>query len=214
MTTRVVKIDPLNPNRDALAEAASVLRGGGLVAYPTETVYGLAANARLPEAILRLSHAKQRPPDKPYPVQIARADTLTELAEGLTPDIWALAEHFWPGPLTLVVQRKFGAVCPEVGGGNTLGVRVPAHPVALGLLQECGLPLACPSANVSGCAPPHTAEAALAGLNGRVDLLLDGGPTGGTVASTVLDVTVGPAKVVRLGPITHAELAKYLPVQE
>jgi L-threonylcarbamoyladenylate synthase len=198
--TRVLAADAAS-----IAEAAEILRRGGLVAFPTETVYGLGANALDPVAVQRIFTAKGRPAINPIIVHVAGVADLGSLTQPHSPEIVALlAERFWPGPLTLVLPKT--AAVPDIvtAGGPTVAVRVPAHPVALALLRAAGIPLAAPSANRSTELSPTTAEHVLRGLAGRIDLVIDGGPTTGGIESTVLDVTTDPPRLLRPGLVTPA----------
>ncbi|HEY1376333.1 MAG TPA: L-threonylcarbamoyladenylate synthase [Gemmataceae bacterium] len=201
----VLPVDPGSPDPAVIAEAAAVLRRGGLVAFPTETVYGVGANALDPAAVRRIFAAKGRPPTNPIIVHVADVADLGTLTQPRSPDTVArLAERFWPGPLTLVLPKA--AAVPDVvtAGGPTVAVRIPAHPVALALLRAASVPLAAPSANRSTELSPTTAGHVLRGLGGRIDLILDGGPTAGGIESTVLDVSADPPRLLRPGLVTPA----------
>ncbi|HVS36018.1 MAG TPA: L-threonylcarbamoyladenylate synthase [Gemmataceae bacterium] len=206
METAVIAVDARAPEPAAIARAAAVLRGGGLVAFPTETVYGLGALALDAGAVQRIFAAKGRPANNPIIVHIADIAEVTKVAAVWPEPAERLARRFWPGPLTLVVPR--GAAVPDAttAGGPTVAVRVPAHPVALALLRATGAPIAAPSANRSTELSPTRAEHVLRGLAGRIDLVLDGGATTGGVESTVLDVTTSPPRLLRPGLIGPAEL--------
>src|SRR6202789_1147800 len=180
----------LTSTPEDLARASEILRSGGLVAFPTETVYGLGANALAPAAVARIFAAKQRPAWDPLIVHLASAARLTEVTEidpALQPRINALSEAFWPGPLTLLLPRAPRIPDSVTAGRPLVGVRIPAHPVALELLRLTRLPIAAPSANTFGHTSPTTAAHVLADLNGRIDAVLDGGATAVGVESTVLD---------------------------
>ncbi len=189
-----------------MARAAAILRAGGLVAFPTETVYGLGAYALDPAAVRRIFEAKGRPPDNPLIVHVPDATAALSLVQDFPALARRLAERFWPGPLTLVLPRAASVPDVVTAGGPTVAVRAPAHPVALALLRACGLPLAAPSANPSSLLSPTTAEHVLHGLEGKIDLVLDAGPTPGGLESTVLDVTVTPPRLLRPGLISPAEV--------
>jgi L-threonylcarbamoyladenylate synthase len=210
VTTEILRVDPSHPDPGPLARAAEVLRRGGLVAFPTETVYGLGANALDADAVSRIFAAKGRPANNPVIVHVENAAQ----AQGVTaswPEAAArLAQRFWPGPLTLVLAKSPQVPDVVTAGGPTVAVRVPAHPVALALLRAAGLPVAAPSANRSTQLSPTTAEHVLHGLGGRIDLLLDGGPTTGGLESTVLDLTATPPRVLRPGLVTPAEIEALL----
>ncbi|MDI3316822.1 MAG: L-threonylcarbamoyladenylate synthase [Bacillota bacterium] len=197
-------------NEEEIRLAASILRRGGLVAFPTETVYGLGADATNPEAVRAIFAAKGRPSDNPLIVHVADLEALGEAAEP-TETALELARRFWPGPLTLVLPRK-AAVADEVTAGlETVGVRMPDHPVARALLRATGRPVAAPSANRSGRPSPTTAEDVLADLDGRIDAVLDGGPCRIGVESTVVDLTGSPPLVLRVGGLAVEELRRWLP---
>lgn len=192
-----------------LAEAAALLRAGRLVAFPTETVYGLGANALDEAAVRRIYEAKGRPAFNPIIVHVASADTARALAAEWTAAADALARAFWPGPLTLVVRRAPAIPDIVTAGGDTVGVRVPAHPVALALLREAAIPVAAPSANLSMQVSPTSARHVQRALGGgdRVDLLIDGGETRVGIESTVVDTTGGVPRVLRPGMISREAVA-------
>lgn len=196
-----------------IAAAVAALRAGRLVAFPTETVYWLGADAANPDAVRRLYAVKQRPSDHPVIVHVARAAQLDDLARDV-PD-WAreLAARCWPGPLTLVVRRRAGgsrgAVCDEVTGGrDTVGVRVPNHPLALALLDAFGGGVAAPSANRFGKVSPTTAAHVRADLGGDVDVVLDGGPSMVGVESTIVAALDDTPRVLREGAITASDVTR------
>jgi L-threonylcarbamoyladenylate synthase len=206
MQTATLKLDPDHPDPELIAQAAAVLGGGGLVAFPTETVYGLGANALDAPAVARIFAAKGRPANNPLIVHVANAAAARTLA-GTWPEPAArLAERFWPGPLTLVVSKSERVPPSVTAGGSTVALRVPAHPVALALLIAADMPLAAPSANRSSQLSPTCAEHVLQGLKGRIDMMLDAGPTSGGLESTVLDVTTSPARLLRPGLIAPADI--------
>src|SRR5262249_4015308 len=179
---------------------------GGLVAFPTETVYGLGASALDAVAVGRIFAAKGRPANNPVIVHVACAEEAQALAAVWPESAARLAARFWPGPLTLVLPRC--AIVPAVvtAGGPTVAIRVPAHPVALALLAEARIPIAAPSANRSTSLSPTRAEHVLRGLDGRIEMILDGGPTAGGLESTVLDVTTEPPRLLRPGLITPGQI--------
>lgn len=193
---RILKAD--DPH--AMSAALEVLARGGLVAFPTDTVYGVGVPAFEVRSVERIFIAKGRQPEKALPILIADLVSAALVAEPLTAEVRRLAEAFWPGPLTVVV-RKLPVVPESVSRGPTIGLRVPDHPVALKLLRASG-PLAATSANPSGGPDPRTAEEVADGLGGRVDLILDGGAVPGGQASTVIDCTVQPPKLIREGPLS------------
>ncbi len=181
----------------ALTVAATILRGGGLVAFPTETVYGLGADATNPQSIVRLNQVKGRPPDKPYSLHVHSPEEVARFVASIPPLAQRLMDRFWPGPLTIIMPAPDGA---------TVGFRVPDHPVARAFLRACGVPVAAPSANRSGALPPTDAQEVLAALDGDVDCLLDGGPTRMGRESTVVEVVDGTVVVRREGAISNETL--------
>lgn len=182
-----------------LEEAVSILREGGLVAIPTETVYGLAADSKNEAAVARIYQAKGRPSDKPLSVLVTGMDMVEDVCREIPPLAYRLAEVFWPGPLTLVLPSR-GAVAPTVtAGGDTIGVRCPDHPLTLEILRRLGRPLAAPSANRSDMPSPKDASAVLSGLNGRIDAVLDGGVCAVAVESTIVDLSGEKPKILRQG---------------
>lgn len=185
------------------------------MAFPTETVYGLGARADDAEAVRRIFDAKGRPPGNPLIVHVEGAAAAAKLASPWSEEAARLAAAFWPGPLTLVVPRRPESVPPEVTAGRpTVAIRVPAHPVARALLEACGLPIAAPSANRSTSISPTTADHVLKSLDGRVDLVLDGGPTGHGIESTIVDMTSSPAVILRLGAIPLSAIQEVVPAVE
>jgi L-threonylcarbamoyladenylate synthase len=201
LETVVLKVDAGMTEPDLVRRAADVIRAGGLVAFPTETVYGLGANALDAEAVARIYEAKGRPPSNPVIVHVF-ADAVLNVA-AIWPETAAkLAERFWPGPLTLVVPKSDRVPDVVTAGGPTVAVRCPNHPVAQALMRAAGVPIAAPSANRSTELSPTRAEHVLTSLNGRIDLLLDGGPCPGGIESTVVDVTGIVPRVLRPGLVT------------
>ncbi len=198
MNTRIVPVDKWNPDEKVLDEAAGILQDGGLVAFPTETVYGLGANALDGEAVSGIFTAKGRPQDNPLIVHVRTRHQVFEVAE-VAPKAEALMEKFWPGPLTLVLPAR-NIVPKEVTAGlDTVAVRMPDHPVALGLIERTGLPLAAPSANRSGRPSPTSAQAVFDDLSGVIPLILDSGPTELGVESTVVVLEDDVLHILRPG---------------
>ncbi len=195
---------------DVIARAAEILRGGGLVAFPTETVYGLGANALDAAAVARIFAAKGRPPNNPVIVHVASIAEARALAEEWPSAADRLAERFWPGPLTLVVRKRPHVPAIVTGGGPTVGVRLPGHPLARQLIAAAGLPVAAPSANRSNSISPTTAEHVLKDLTGRIDAVLDGGPTTGGLESTVLDLSTEIATLLRPGLVAPTEIEQII----
>ena len=194
--------------------AAARLRAGGLVAMPTETVYGLAADARNRAAVTRIFELKGRPADHPLIVHLGSADELTEWAADVPPTALRLAATCWPGPLTMLLPRRADVDDSVTGGRNTIGLRVPSHPLAQSLLARAGSGLAAPSANRFGKVSPTTARHVFddigASLDPKRDLILDGGPSTVGVESTIVDLTVDPPQVLRAGAISADDLGRLL----
>jgi L-threonylcarbamoyladenylate synthase len=205
-----VRSDEIDEHHSAIARAADILRRGGLVAIPTETVYGLAANALDAEAVERIFAAKQRPKWDPLIVHIASIDMLPLVAVEVPQKMKELTAKFWPGPLTLLLPRSH-RIPPIVTAGRTnVAVRMPAHPVAQALIRITGLPLAAPSANLFGHTSPTSAEHVLRDLDGRIDAVLDAGETQVGVESTVLDALRSPPLLLRPGGVTREQLEAVL----
>lgn len=193
-----------------ILEAAQCLRQGGLVAFPTETVYGLGANALDETAAQKIYAAKGRPSDNPLIVHIYDKAQLEQLVSCVPPKAEALMAAFWPGPLTLVLPRAQAVPDCVTGGLATVGIRMPAHPAALALLKACGLPLAAPSANTSGKPSPTHAEHVYHDLAGRIAGIIDGGPTAVGLESTVLDVTAEPPVILRPGGVSQEAIERII----
>lgn len=206
MNTRYIKVDQARPGADAIAEAGLILRGGGLVAFPTETVYGLGADATNSLAVARIFEAKGRPPDNPIIVHVASRSQLSSLAASIPAEAEVLMDAFWPGPLTIILPAGREVPAEVTAGLRTVAVRMPDHPVALALIKAAGVPVAAPSANLSGKPSPTQAEHVLQDLDGRIEAILDGGPAGVGVESTVLDLTSEAPVILRPGGITPEEL--------
>ena len=199
-------VDPRFPDPDVIARAAAVLRGGGLVAFPTETVYGLGAHALDANAVRRIYAAKGRPAYNPLIVHVADADAARELAGEWPAVASRLARRFWPGPLTLVVRKRDDVPDEVTAGLDSVALRVPQHPVALALLRAAAIPVAAPSANPSSALSPTSARHVERGLAERVDLILDAGATTVGIESTVVDVRGERAVLLRPGTIDTREL--------
>jgi L-threonylcarbamoyladenylate synthase len=209
--TTVLRLTPDRPEPDAVAAAAARLRDGGLVAFPTETVYGLGVSALDAAAVRRLFAAKGRPADDPLIVHVADVSGLAPLVAERPPIVDALAARFWPGPLTIVLRRSPLVPNEVTAGLDTVAVRVPAHPVAQALLAAAGIPVAAPSANLFSRPSPTRAAHVLEDLDGRIDMVLDGGPTQVGVESTVLDLSGAVPVVLRPGAVTLDMLRPLLP---
>ena len=193
--------------------AAEVLRAGGLVAFPTETVYGLGADACSAAAVARLYAAKGRPADHPVIVHFATAEDAFSFGREIPPAARKLAERFWPGPLTMVLKRSPRAQDFVTGGQDSVGLRVPSHPVAQELLRAFGGGIAAPSANEFGSLSATTAQHVRAELSGKVDLVLDGGPSEVGIESTILDLSSGTPVLLRPGRISAQEIGDLLKIR-
>jgi len=210
INTKYITVDPLHPEPGPLEEGGAILRRGGLVAFPTETVYGLGANALDGRAVAGIFEAKGRPADNPLIVHVAGKEAVSGLVKKITGAAEALMKAFWPGPLTIILPVGETVPAQVTAGLDTVAVRMPDHPVALGLIRAAGVPVAAPSANTSGRPSPTTARHVLNDLGGRIDLILDGGPAGVGVESTVVDLTVTVPLVLRPGGVTPEDLNKVL----
>lgn len=203
------KIQVLNPDDFApeeLDEACEVLRRGGLVAFPTETVYGLGGDALRQDVSAGIYEAKGRPSDNPLIVHIAKIEDIEKIARDVPAAAFRLAEAFWPGPLTMVLRKKDRVPSGTTGGLDTVAIRLPAHPVARALIERSGLCVAAPSANASGRPSPTLAAHVIEDLDGRIDYILDGGKVGIGLESTIVDLTGEEALILRPGAITAAML--------
>jgi L-threonylcarbamoyladenylate synthase len=209
MQTRVVAVD--ETSTEAINEAAHLIRNGQLVAFPTETVYGLGANALDPAAANRIFEAKGRPANDPLIVHISSPDCLADVAIDIPESAHKLIAAFWPGPLTLVLRRHEQIASVVSAGLSTVAVRMPAHPIALALLKASGLPIAAPSANLFAYTSPTTAAHVLNDLDGKIPLILDGGPTQVGLESTIVDLTGDHARLLRPGGVSVNAIARLLP---
>ena len=208
--TRILTLHSQTPEPDLINQAAAEIISGNLVAFPTETVYGLGANALNTQAVSRIFEAKGRPYHDPLIVHLASVNELSNVAIEIPAIAYKLADVFWPGPLTLILQKQQDLPNNITAGLNTVAVRVPSHPVALALLQASGVPIAAPSANRFGHTSPTTAAHVMDDLADRVELILDAGPTTIGVESTVLDITRTPYKILRPGGVTREAIEKLI----
>lgn len=195
---------------EGIARAAEIIRAGGLVAFPTETVYGLGGNALDPEASRKIYAAKGRPSDNPLIAHVASTEQVRTLVRTLSADAKKLMEAFWPGPLTIVMPKADIVPLATTGGLETVAVRMPENEMALRLISESGVPIAAPSANTSGKPSPTEAAHVYHDLNGKIDMILDGGPVGIGVESTIIDVTGDAPMLLRPGAVTLEELSEVL----
>jgi L-threonylcarbamoyladenylate synthase len=200
--------------QNALERAAGILRSGGLVAFPTETVYGLGANALDASAVGRIFAAKQRPSWDPVIVHVAQHSMVERLVTEAGERARNLMAAFWPGPLTLLLPRSSAVPDAVTAGRRLVGIRMPSHPVALELIRRAGVPVAAPSANLFSRTSPTTADHVMEDLDGRIDAVLDSGPTPQGVESTVLDPDSSPAVIYRPGAITAEQIARIVGAAE
>ena len=201
MNTKILKAD-----EESILTAAEILKNGGLVAFPTETVYGLGGNALSPDASRAIYAAKGRPSDNPLIVHIADTASVQELAAEIPEKAFALMEAFWPGPLTIILPKKDIVPSQTTGGLDTVAIRMPSHPAAMELIRKSGVYIAAPSANTSGRPSPTTAEHVIEDMNGRIEAIIDGGPVGIGIESTIVDLTSDIPTILRPGFITKKQL--------
>jgi L-threonylcarbamoyladenylate synthase len=212
MKTITLKVDPIEPKPEDIERAVELLKSGKLVAFPTDTVYGIGADAFNEEAVGKIFAAKKRDPDNPLQILIAQKDDLRKIAEDQSIILDRLASEFWPGPLTVVMPAREDFPRRANCGRDTIGVRMPANAIALRLIEAFGAPIAATSANISGSPDPVGAAEVMEYLGGEVALILDGGHTPGSVPSTVLDISVHPPVILRQGKLTVKDLNKVLDI--
>jgi len=212
LETKFWQVSATNPDQQIIKEAAAIIRAGGLVAFPTETVYGLGANGLNGEAVKKIFWAKGRPADNPLILHIAESTTVYRLAQVNDGDerVSKLLSRFWPGPLTLVLPKQKHIPREVTAGLDTVAIRMPQHPVALALIKESGVPLAAPSANRSGYPSPTTGQHVYDDLAGRIEAILESGPTGVGLESTILDLSTEIPTILRPGGVTREELVSVL----
>ncbi|MDD6482658.1 MAG: L-threonylcarbamoyladenylate synthase [Lachnospiraceae bacterium] len=210
METKIEKVNPDRIDEEIIEEAGRLIAEGELVAFPTETVYGLGGDALRPEASRKIYAAKGRPSDNPLIVHIADFSDMERVAAKVPAQAKKLAEAFWPGPLTMIVPKGDAVPYETTGGMDTVAVRMPGHPVALELIRKSGCLIAAPSANTSGRPSPTEAKHVAEDLSGRIAMILDGGPVGIGIESTIIDLTEKTPMVLRPGYITPGMLAEVL----
>ncbi len=208
MNTKIIKIH--DNDQDVFIEAGKIIRSGGLVAFPTETVYGLGANALDSEAVAGIFRAKGRPQDNPLISHIADFQEIYSLCREVPPEAELLAENFWPGPLTMVLKKSDAIPMSVSAGLDTAGIRLPSHPAARALIRAAGVPIAAPSANTSGKPSPTTAAHVLADMDGKIDMILDGGACSVGLESTVVSLCGERPRLLRPGGITLEQLESVL----
>jgi L-threonylcarbamoyladenylate synthase len=211
MKTLILKVDPENPAPEKIHRAAKIIQSGGLVAFPTETVYGLGADALNGDAVLRLFKAKTRPLDNPPIIHIANVSEVYPLVVEVPKKAALLMDQFWPGPLTIIFKHSKNVPKATVAGLDTIGIRMPRNKVALEIIKESHRPIAAPSANLSGRPSPTTAQHVYEDLNGRIDAIIDAGNTNIGVESTVIDLSVNPPELLRPGGTPYEDLKVVLP---
>lgn len=202
METKVIKLDENNIDEDVISQAGNVLRQGGLVAFPTETVYGLGANALDKDAVKKIFVAKGRPQDNPLIAHIAHIEDIKNLVEDISPIAQKLMDRFWPGPMTIILKKKDIIPNETSAGLDSIGIRMPSNKIAAKLISKAGVPIAAPSANLSGKPSPTDVETCIEDLHGKVDVILGGEISEVGVESTVIDCTVDEPCVLRPGGIT------------
>lgn len=208
--TEVLKINKYKPEIEKIKYAADVIKKGGLVAFPTETVYGLGADVFNEEAVKRIFQVKGRPPDNPLIVHIADVADIKSLTESIPPKAKILAERFWPGPLTIVLKKSKKVSDIVTAGCDSVAIRIPNNLIALSLIKESGVPIVAPSANKSGRPSPTSARDVVEDLGGLVELILDGGKTKIGIESTVIDMTIDRPIILRPGGVTVEEIKKII----
>lgn len=210
MDTVIKKIDKCNIDREIIDQAGEIIRKGGLVAFPTETVYGLGADALQSQAAAKIYEAKGRPSDNPLIVHIAKLDALDRIATGISEKVYQLAEKFWPGPLTMILPKTEQVPEATTGGLDTVAIRMPDHPIALALIEASGGYVAAPSANTSGRPSPTKAAHVEEDLQGAIDMIIDGGAVGIGLESTIIDLSGEVPTILRPGAITQEMLSEII----
>lgn len=210
MKTKIIQIDENNINNAAAEEAGRILAEGGLVAFPTETVYGLGADGLNETAAKRIYAAKGRPSDNPLILHITSMEELVPLVREIPETAKALAEAFWPGPMTMIFQKSDLVPYGTTGGLDTVAVRMPSHPVARAVIKAAGTPIAAPSANTSGRPSPTKASHVVEDMDGKIDMIVDGGEVGIGLESTIIDVSEDTPTILRPGYITKEMLERVI----
>lgn len=208
--TKILKINRYKPENEKIKYAAEIIRRGGLVAFPTETVYGLGADAFNEKAVKKIFEVKGRPPDNPLIVHIADIGDIKILTKYVPPKAIRLAEKFWPGPLTIVLKKRKDVLDIVTAGGDSVAIRIPDNLIALSLIRESKVPLVAPSANKSGRPSPTSARDVAEDLGDLIDLILDGGKTRIGIESTVIDMTTDTPTILRPGGLTVEEISKII----
>ncbi len=212
--TKIIKLNEINPEEKLILEGAKFIKEGKLVAFPTETVYGLGANGLDEEAVKKIFIAKGRPQDNPLILHVSSIEDVKPLVKSISKDAEMLMKRFWPGPLTILFRKSNKVPNIITAGLNTVAIRMPNHPVAIELIKNSGVPIAAPSANTSGKPSPTSADHVIEDLYGKVHMIIDGGNTGVGLESTVLDLTEKIPMILRPGGITLEDLQKIIPQVE
>lgn len=210
MKTSVITINAGSPEKEKLSLASSAIRGGRIVAFPTDTVYGLGVDIFNEETIKRLYRVKRRPLDKPTAILIARESQLCELVHEVPETARVLMKTFWPGALTIALPAAAKVSHTLMANSQTIGIRIPGNRIAISLVQECGIPITSSSANISGHLAACSKDEVLKELGGEIDMVIDGGPSNSRVPSTVVDMTGGDLDILREGKIPRAALQRAL----
>ena len=210
MNTVVKTVDPIHPDPEIIGEAGKIIKEGGLVAFPTETVYGLGGDALNKDSSRKIYAAKGRPSDNPLIVHISKWESIEKIAAKLPPEAKKLADAFWPGPLTMIVEKNDLVPMETTGGLNTVAVRMPDHKAALDFIEAAGGFVAAPSANLSGKPSPTVAKYVIQDMDGRIEMILDGGEVGIGVESTIVDLTGEVPTILRPGYVTQEMVARVL----
>lgn len=211
METEIVNLDKLDIYEEILKQAASIIKSGGLVAFPTETVYGLGANGLDEEAVKKIYLAKERPQDNPLILHVSSKDDVIPLVDNISETAKLCMDKFWPGPLTIIFNRS--KLVPDIitGGLDSVAIRMPNNTIALKLIEMANTPIAAPSANTSGSPSPTKAIHVIEDLNGKIDMIIDGGSTEVGLESTILDLTGDVPSILRPGGITYEQLSEIIP---
>lgn len=210
METKVIVIDEENIDRESLKEAGDIIKRGGLVAFPTETVYGLGGDALNPDSSKKIYQAKGRPSDNPLIVHICNMDDMKKIVKEVTPAAKKLADRFWPGPLTMILTKADCVPMETTGGLDTVAIRMPVHSTARAFIEAAGGYVAAPSANISGKPSPTCAKYVIQDMNGRIDMIIDGGEAGIGLESTIIDLSGEVPMLLRPGYITIEQLRAVL----
>lgn len=210
--TKIFKINEKNPEEGLIEEAADIIKKGGLLAFPTETVYGLGGDARDPQVSKKIYSAKGRPSDNPLIVHISNMEMLEKIVDEVPKEALVLAKAFWPGPLTFILKKSDYIPKETTGGLDTVAVRMPSRLSARLIIDKCGIPVAAPSANISGRPSPTKAEHVIEDFDGRIDGIVDDGPSPIGLESTILDLTVNPPAILRKGYIEKQDIDRVLGV--